>query len=232
MHTAITKHFNVQNAPPLELEPLKDLDPRIPRIRPFHDDAPHWRRPEQLRTHKERYRGRKVILLVRDPRDTIVSLHLQVTRRWKVRSDTPLHDFIWQPRGSFRTMIRFYNIWAENRDVPELLLLRYEDIHADTAGSLRKLLDFSGLEEIPDSLIEESVEFNRIDALRRREKSGEYQSSRLRPGNASDPESFKARKGKIGGFVDYLDPEDIARMTEVIREEMDPWYRYPVALDP
>ena len=119
LHTAFTKHFGIVGAPPLELEPLADLDPRVPRIRPFHDDAPHWRRPEQLRTHKRRYAGRRVLLLVRDPRDVVVSLHLQVTRRWKVDPTMTLDEFIWHPRGSFRTMIRYYNIWAQNRHVPQ-----------------------------------------------------------------------------------------------------------------
>ncbi len=230
LHTALCKHFEVENAPPLELEPLHDFDPRIPRLRPFHDDAPHWKRPEQLRPHKERYRDRKVILLVRDPRDVMVSLHLQVTRRWKVRSDMPLEEFVWAPRGSFRTFVRYYNLWAEHRDVPsELLMLRYEDIHVDPAATLRRMLDFIGVSDVSDDIVRESVTFNQIDALRKREQSGTYDSSRLRPGNAADPESFKARKGKIGGFVDYLEPDDIERMDHVIKVELDPWYGYPIA---
>ncbi|MEZ4253755.1 MAG: sulfotransferase domain-containing protein [Polyangiales bacterium] len=227
LHDVLVKHFDVKNAPPLELEPLHDLDARIPRLRPFHDDAPHWKRPEQLRPHKERYRGKKVVLLVRDPRDTIVSLHLQVTKRWKVSPKTTLDEFVWQKRGSFETYLRFYNLWAEHRDVPsELLMLRYEDIHADPHGKLRQLVDFVGVEGVTDQLIADSVEHNRIESLRKREAAGQYQTSRLRPGDTSDPESFKARRGKVGGFVDYLRPEDIAEMTRRTREELDPWYGY------
>ncbi len=229
LHRALTQHFGITEAPPLELEPLKDFDPRVPRIRPFHDDAPHWKRPEQLRTHKERYRGRKVMLLVRDPRDAIVSLHLQVTRRWKVDSDMPLSEFIWRDRGALRTMIRFYNIWAQHRDVPsELLLVRYEDVHADTEGWLRKMLDFVGVPGVSDAIIRESVEFNDIARLRQREQAGQYDTRRLKPGDPKDPDSFKARKGKIGGFVDYVSRDDAERMTELIQREMDPWYGYPV----
>lgn len=229
MHTALCRHFGVEDASPLELEPLHDLDERIPRLRAFHDDAPHWKRPEQLRPHKERYRGRRVILLIRDPRDVIVSLYFQVTRRWQVLGRMPLHEFVWSSLGSFQTFIRYYNLWAEHRGVPaELLMLRYEDMQADPAGKLRTLLDFIGVSDVSDALITESVEFNRIEALRKREVAGTYQSRRLRPGIKGDSESFKARKGKIGGFVDYLKPEDIERMTQVMRDELDPWYGYPV----
>lgn len=228
MHTAICRHFDIAGAAPLELEPLADLDPRVPRLRPFHDDAPHWKRPEQLRDHKERYRGRRVLLLVRDPRDAIVSLHLQVTKRWKVDPDMTLDEFVWRDRGSLRTMIRFYNIWAACRDVPaELLLVRYEDVHADPEGELRRMLDFVGLPEIDDATVAEAVAVNRIDELREREKRGQYSSRRLKPGDAADPDSFKARRGKIGGFVDYLRPEDVAETTRMIERELDPWYGYP-----
>lgn len=227
LHTALTRRFGIEGAPPLELEPLHDFDARIPRIRPFHDDAPHWRRPEQLRTHKEAYRGRRVLLLVRDPRDTIVSLHLQLTKRWRVDPDMPLDEFIWHPRGSFRTMIRFYNIWAANRDVPEeLLLARYEDMHADPVKQLRRVLDFVGLPEVDDDIVREAVELNQIERMRESERGDEYGTRRLRPGDANDPESFKARRGKVGGYVDYIRPEHVEQMDRIIRDELDPWYGY------
>jgi hypothetical protein len=31
----------------------------------------------------------------------------------------------------------------------------------------------------------------------------------LRTPSSADPESFKVRKGRVGGFRDYLSPEDI-----------------------
>ena len=229
LHTALCKHYGVVGAPPLELELLKDFDARIPRIRPFHDDAPHWKTPEQLRDHKRRYAGRKVLLLVRDPRDAIVSLHLQVTRRWKVDPEMPLEEFIWSERGSLRTMIRYYNIWAQHRDVPsELMLLRYEDMRADPHTAVRQMLNFIGVPEVTDDVIREAVEYNRIDQLRKREGAGQYDTRRLQPGDPNDPDSFKARKGKVGGFRDVITPEDVERMTRIIGEELDPWYRYPV----
>ena len=229
LHTALTRHFGVEGAPPLELELLKDYDARIPRIRPFHDDAPHWKRPDQLREHKRRYRGRKVMLLVRDPRDAIVSLHLQVTRRWKVDPEMTLDDFVWNPRGSFQTMIRYYNIWAQQRDVPsEILLMRYEDMRAEPERAVRSMLDFIGVPEVSDEIIREAVEYNRIDKLRQREAAGQYDTRRLQPGDPSDPDSFKARKGEVGGFRSVLRPEDIERMTRIIEEELDPWYGYPI----
>jgi hypothetical protein len=95
---------------------------------------------------------------------------------------------------------------------------------------LRRMLEFSGVRDVSDETLAEAVAFNRIDKVREREKAGAYDTRRLQPGTRGDPESFKARKGKVGGFVEYLKPADVERMTRIIREELDPWYGYPIPL--
>lgn len=140
-----------------------------------------------------------------------------------------LDEFVWNPRGSFHTMIRYYNIWAKNRDVPSaLMLLRYEDMRADPHAAVRKMIDFVGVPDVTDALIREAVEFNQIEKLREREAAGQYDTRRLQPGDPNDPDSFKARKGKVGGFREVLRPEDVEKMTQILRDEMDPWYGYPI----
>jgi len=54
--------------------------------------------------------------------------------------------------------------------------------------------------------------------------SYEFQSKKLRPRDSRDEESFKVRKGKVGGYVDYLDPADRAFVDRVIRELDDPYW--------
>jgi hypothetical protein len=226
IHTGLARHLGVTPTDPLEFHEFTDADPRIPRVRVLHDDEPHWKHPHQLHDTKERYRGKRVLLLVRDPRDTIVSLWFQNTKRWKV-FDKGLHEFLWQSRGSLESMIRYYNIWAANRDVPEeLLLVRYEDLHAEPVLWLQKAFTFLGVDDVPDELLLDAVEQNRIDQQRRREAALQYGIKRLRPGDVRDLDSYKARRGVAGGYVDYLSPQDIEDATRVIREQLDPWYGY------
>ena len=52
-----------------------------PRIRVSHDDDPHWKTPRGLDRRKRRYRGKQVVLLVRDPRDVVVSMYFERSRR-------------------------------------------------------------------------------------------------------------------------------------------------------
>ena len=137
-----------------------------------------------------------------------------------------LPAFLRERRGSVDSMIRFYNIWASQRHVPaDFLLVRYEDLHADTAGELRRMLEFMPVADVRDDVITEAVEFARFENMRKLESSASI--NRLRPADKADPESYKTRRGKVGGYVDYLAPEQAAWLTDRMRDELDPIYRYP-----
>jgi hypothetical protein len=55
--------------------------------------------------------------------------------------------------------------------------------------------------------------------MKQAELNNTYESVRLRPGNVDDPESFKLRKGKINGYVDYLTEDDITYIDKIIKEK-------------
>jgi hypothetical protein len=56
---------------------------------------------------------------------------------------------------------------------------------------------------------ENALEFSRFGNMRKMESSLEYDRQLLQPGDVNDPESYKVRRGKIGGYVDYLGPSDV-----------------------
>ena len=196
----------------------------VPMIRVVHDNRPMLRTPDELETSKQQYRGKKVIFLVRDPRDVIVSSYFEMTSRGRLFGENPyetqqavfegtLAEFIEQPRGGFDTILRYYTIWAENRNIPDdFLLLRYEDLKAAPQQELRRALDFLGLDAISDASIGEAVEFASFDNMRKMEAEGRFQSGILRPGDRKDQNSFKTRKGKVHGYLEYLTPEQAAAL--------------------
>ena len=55
---------------------------------------------------------------------------------------------------------------------------------------------------------EDALKFSRFGNMRKMEASLEYDRQLLQPGDVNDPESYKVRRGKIGGYVDYLGPGD------------------------
>lgn len=204
-------HFNLvgEEVNILELHKLADLHPCIPRILVTHDDDPHWKRADELDEKKLKYRDAKVIFLVRDPRDVIVSLYFHKKNRDDAYNGT-ISEFIHEEVGGIDTLIKFYKIWERNRCIPkDFLLVRYEDIHKNPEKELRKILKFIGLEGIRNELIRKAVSFASFENMQRMERENRLGSFRLMPTNKADINSYKTRRGKVGGYVDYLSKDEI-----------------------
>lgn len=224
---ALAGHLGIAAADPLDLDRLA-RHPGVPRIVLSHDDLPQWKTPAELETDKSRYADKRVVFLVRDPRDVLVSSYFQKTRRLGSYRGT-LAGYLEEERGGFESLLAFYRIWWQNRAVPAgFLLLRYEDLHARPAAELRRVLDFIGVDGVTDAVVEEAVRFASFDNLRRLERSDRLRSPALRPGDPGDPESFKVRQGKVGGHGCYLAPGDIERLVARMRAVLPPELGYPV----
>jgi hypothetical protein len=171
---------------------------------------------------KSQYKGKKVVLLLRDPRDVMVSCYFQATKRINVFEGT-IEQFIRSDVYGIRKCVSFYKNWGANLHVPsECLSIRYEDIHAGPQHVLQSLLDFIGAKGISSQLVEAAVEFGRFENMKRMEAAGQFNRQVLRPGNVQDDESFKVRRGKVGGYSNYLSPDDCKYLTEVMAEARCP----------
>ncbi len=221
---AIQLHYGLHNRNLLKLRhfvrPWRD----IPYILQHHDGGPEFLLPEELSDDKSEYRGRKVIFMVRDPRDVLVSSYFQKTRR-NLNYEGTLEEYVHERRGGIETITAFYNIWARNRDAPKaFLLVRYEDFHTNPAMELRRVLDFSGLGHIPDTVIEEAVEYARFDNMRKLESTNALGTSALAARDHQDEASYKTRKGEVGGYREYLDGAALELVDQVIGEQLDNMY--------
>jgi len=220
---------------PLEVFGLTRREPGVPTVEFTHDDYPQLKPSGRLVADKSIYSGKRVVLLVRDPRDVLVSYYFQYTRRGaKERAndaqfDGTISDFIRQDIGALRSIVAFYNIWVRNRTVPTSLhLLRYEALHHDPASELRALIDFLGLPDFGATARDNAIRFATFENMRRLEETDALRNDRLRSTVAGDPEAFKVRRGVVGGYRDYLSADDIAYVEDHIARELDafyPWYR-------
>jgi hypothetical protein len=61
--------------------------------------------------------------------------------------------------------------------------------------------------------------------MKKMEAAGAFASKILQPTDVADPESFKVRRGKVGGFTDYLTGDDLACANEAVRK-LDPRFGY------
>ncbi len=210
---AFQLHFGLPDGVDLtELAHLAELDPRVPLVLVTHDDDAQFKAPGEVEVDKSRYRRRRVVLLVRDPRDVIVSLYHQMHGR-RGRYDGTLAEFVDEPVGGFASLLAFYDAWAAARGVPaDLLVVRYEDLHARPEDELARVLSFLGVTGVAPATVTAAVEHGSFANMRRLEESGAAASDRLRPGRPGDVDTYKTRRGTVGGFRDELEPEQIARL--------------------
>ena len=82
-------------------------------------------------------------------------------------------------------------------------------------------------EPAPNTIIfEEVLEFSRFENMQKLEAAGAFDSNILHPGDVRDPESFKVRRGKVGGYREYLSAADQQFAGEAMRG-LDPRFGYP-----
>ncbi|MEU2872023.1 sulfotransferase domain-containing protein [Streptomyces olivoreticuli] len=217
----------------LNLPEFSKADPTVPRIVFWHDDRVPWRTPAELSWDKGFYHDRKVVLLLRDIRDTAVSRYFQQSRRPDHPYTGGLGDFLTEERGSVKSCLAFWNIWHSRQDVPaSFLLTSYERLAADTAGELARVLDFCGLPPADEETLRTAVGFAGFTSMRAMEVSDALDTFRLRPGVPGDPESFKTRRGVVGGFRDYLTDEQTAYVTGLVHRLLAPqWHPAALAAD-
>lgn len=218
----------------LELRPLSTYNADIPNIRVTHDDNPQFKRPDEIERNKAKYKNKKIIFLVRDPRDVVVSLYYQFLKRRDLIKKMDISDFIRREKGSLKSIIKFYNIWAENKSVPEgFLKIRYENLHREIYEEnkfeeLKKALRFIGFNNIDSELVEYVSNYATFDNMRKMEEEEEFESDkeRLSPGDKEDEQSYKTRKGQVGGYKDDCDEEDLKYLDEIIEKRLDDYYHY------
>ncbi|TIL76315.1 MAG: sulfotransferase domain-containing protein [Mesorhizobium sp.] len=194
------------------------LDDLGVEVKYIHDGTDHklLRPKSSLKENKSRYKKRRTIILVRDPRDTVVSGYFQVQKRHMLPVGS-FSDFIRSDNHGIEKIIRFNLNWlAAMPRMRAIRYLQYEDLHRNTAGVLRAVLGFLNLQAEDRRLVE--VANNRtFDKMKASESTGDLADRYgkiLLPRDVNDPESFKVRKGKIGGYGEYLSEDDVAYCDE------------------
>jgi hypothetical protein len=128
-------------------------------------------------------------------------------------------DMLRDERFGVRAIVNTMNDWLNEfsrRD--NFTLIRYEAVRASPAEHFRDLLALLG-ESTPDiTIFEEALKFAGFENMQKLEAAGAFDSKILRPGDVRDPESFKVRRGKVGGYREYLSCEDQKYAADALAE--------------
>jgi hypothetical protein len=224
---------------PFSLDPDRYHDPRIPRVTYTHDLYEHHtksRRWDRIRgkylVPKGEVRRARILLLVRDPRDAFVSHYIELTRRTLETADDlksqTIGEMLRDPVFGIGLIIETMNQWLhEFGDRPDYTLLRYEDLHADPDKEFHRILAAVGVNEPERQAFDAALQFAQFGNMKKMEASRQYDRQLLQPGDISDPESYKVRRGKVGGFAEHLNSEDQDYARRVMAA-LDPRFGYRV----
>lgn len=179
----------------------------------------------------EPYADIPVIVLTRHPLDTLLSLYMQRKYRSATQAGTQigsLSEFIGDPVMGLDKFIRLHNLWIGK---PSLLIVRYEDLRADTAEQILRLLNFVGA-PIDNAALSKAVEFasfNNMKSMEQSDKAPHYKSSGFNifaTGDRTNPNAYHVREGRIGGYRDHLTAWETANFVDRITRELSPAYGY------
>ena len=189
---------------------------------------------------KAPFYDKRVVLLARDPRDVAVSQFFQ----WKFRikptkvainnyppqgSDISLFDFVMGDNGgSMQAVTDYLNLWArEVSKMQHFHLLRYEDLRARPREELRALLDFMHV-DATDAQVNAAVDYSSYENMKKMEGAQQFRlaGGRMMPRDKDNPDSFKVRRAKVGGYRDYFTDEEVAAIDRRLAETLDPLFNY------
>jgi len=220
----------------LKFDNYHRLDNNVPKFLFTHDD---YLEDIVLKSRTtDLYANTKTIFLVRHPIDTVVSYYFHWKHRWGMEKRIlhrfplddriELFDFMTRRNAGLPRLIVFLNRWAAGlRKIPDIHLVRYEDMHRDPVGILADIFDFSGM-SINTNVLRQAADDGSFDNIRKMEISGAYSDggSKLKAVDPQNFSSFKARRGKVEGYLDYFSSQQIALLEEYYQTRLDPYFGY------
>ena len=107
---------------------------------------------------ERKFEDKKVILLIRDPRDVVVSSYFHAVYRQYVFNGS-ISDFIRSNKFGIKKIIDFQKKWVSSADIPQdFICLKYEDFKKQPLDSFQRLLDFINEKKISKQKIRKTLE--------------------------------------------------------------------------
>lgn len=226
------EHFDINEKNNVNIiiynQKLRKIESKIPYCHRDHIGKPYSRNPEEVKNNInwEDYKNTKIIFLVRDPKDVMVSFYFFITKGVSnLKFNGDIHEFLRCNISRLDTLIDYYNLWLRNeKKFKDFLLITYENLHFDTENELKKIIKFLGTNNIKNECINKAIKFCKFENMKKMEKDNPVDNE-LAPGNKNDSESYKARRGIVNGYINYLSKGDIEYINNKI-QNLDDFYNF------
>ena len=233
LRVMINKYISLAYNISFGLEDLSANDDTIPSIFYTHEMWEHFSKATISQKILGKYMipdkflmTKKVVLLYRDPRDILVSLYYHKTKRSDKRAHMNIVDLITDKRSGINRIVKVLNNWRQRlENHPDCFWISYEDLRRDTFKKFMEILRFVGPNRVSEDLARQAVKFTEFKNMKKMEANGEFKSKILQPGDPSDPDSFKVREGKVGGYVRHFSKDELCYLDRAVAL-LDAFYGY------
>lgn len=153
------------------------------------------------------FSNKNIILLTRDPRDTVVSFFHQNTSRKKIYWSN-ISDFIRSYKFGIKKIILFNKLFVKHKSkYKSFKEIKYEDFKENTKSNFVNLLIHLKI-PINNKIVEDIIKMSNFSVMQKNESQNKYKYSQLKK-RGSNKNSLKVRKGKVGSYRDELSKSDI-----------------------
>jgi len=92
---------------------------------------------------------------------------------------------------------------------------------------LRSLLDFMQV-DATDAQVNGAVDYSSYENMKKMESAQQFRMAggRMMPRDKDNPDSYKVRRAKVGGYRDYFTDEEVAAIDRRLADTLDPMFNY------
>jgi len=174
---------------------------------------PHDSVPRIVKTHKRSwpliFSGNRSILLVRDPRDVMVSYYQYKRGKEEICENLEFSEFIRNPRVGLESWCRHYESWKSKSDI----IIFYEDLKENDIREFSRMLKKLSI-SIQDGIIEEATRRSRFEEVSKIEDNF---GTGKKGSDFKDDQKF-TRKGKTGEWRQYFGSDDVKYYDSLMNE--------------
>ena len=183
--------------------------------------------------------------MVRNPKDIVVSQYFQWQHRMRPAkkklkqypphgAEVSAYDFVMDENVGLPGIIDYLNLWDRESDrVQNLLIIRYEDMRKDPGAVLAQVMEFINDTPAKEDAVAGAVEYSSVENMRKLEEKSVFwlAGNRMKPGKKGDPNTYKVRRAKVGGYKDYFDDKETAQIDEYVAKELSAAFGYDAPPD-
>ena len=233
LRVLLNKYLSLAYHVPFGLDDLNKSNDRIPSIQFTHELWEHFSKANMRQKLLGKYivpdkilQSKKVLVLYRDPRDVLVSLFFQKSKRSKTKTSKDMVDFISDKHHGIHLIVRVMNQWRKRLEMhPDVFWVSYENLRQNSLDTYMDVVQFLNFSVIHKDLAQQAIEFAQFENMKRMETKGVLDNRIMRPGDPADQDSFKVRKGIVGGYVKYFSVKDLVSLDKEV-SKLDPFFDY------